>query len=290
MLLYRSQGWRGGRDHRGAVRRRTLVAGFCRIDGGRWTGWRGGALSEKKAADVTGRGSFGAELAQAACIVAFGKATALLITDKGVMVIDGRRHPEQGLQQDLKSGCIEEVFAARDFGDPLPGIIHHDRQVIGRADVAPGQDQIPMEALQSFGRGMVDAGMQGPGLGETPDPGKDRNGPLHVKSDCIAGLQVAHRTVAACPGIRPRRSDAFLRGGEGKRDVASAAPAGEGQAAGCKDGKCLPVWRGIIGLAQDRPIPGDAQPTKVLDDGGFIFGAASGPVGVFHPEQEAPSR
>ena len=58
------------------------------------------------------------------------------------MAISRRRQAEQGLQQPLDMGRLEEVVAADHLGHALQGVVDHDRQVIGHADVLAPQHNV----------------------------------------------------------------------------------------------------------------------------------------------------
>ena len=47
------------------------------------------------------------------------------------MAVGGGGRLQQLLQEDLAAGGVQQVGAAHDVGDPLPGVVHHHGQLVG---------------------------------------------------------------------------------------------------------------------------------------------------------------
>src|SRR5690606_632038 len=199
------------------------------------------------AADVVGAGAFVAELADGAGIVALGEPLAMFVADQAVVVVEGRRQAGKALEEDVDARRLEEVFPARDMGDALRGIVHHDREVIGRTHVAAGEDYVA-DAGQVVVAGCEHvAWMRRAGFEErqpespavrTVDPVAEAPaGVAHVEPEMCFGRSRRHRAGQAPAMLAPARSgidravgagdrDTLLRGGEGGVDVAAGAGAG----------------------------------------------------------------
>jgi hypothetical protein len=72
----------------------------------------------------------------------------------------------------------------------------------------------------------------------------------------------------------------------GGGDIPSGTEAGIENAQSLQAGDGGAVIVEMIGLPPHRPVPVEAQPGKILDDGGLEFGPAAGPVYVFNSQQE----
>jgi hypothetical protein len=99
------------------------------------------------------------------------------------------------------------------------------------------------------------------------------------------GPGVGHGAVAAGAGV-DRVRGVLLRRGEGGADLGAGAAAGVGEAEGGEPGEGSGVAGEVVGLAQDRLGPGEAEPGEVLVDGGLVGGAAASAVDVLDAEEE----
>ena len=72
----------------------------------------------------------------------FRQLAAVGIEHQRQVRITRRRQAERALQQDLARRGIEQVGAADDIGDPLRGIIDHDRQLVGPVAVRAAQHEV----------------------------------------------------------------------------------------------------------------------------------------------------
>ena len=61
------------------------------------------------------------------------------------MMVGRRWQVQQGLEQDLGVGGVEQVVAAYDIGNALPCIIDHDGQMVGDANVLAAEDDIAID-------------------------------------------------------------------------------------------------------------------------------------------------
>ena len=59
-----------------------------------------------------------------------------------MMLIDGRRKPQNLLQQNMDESGLSKVLATNDLGDLLVGIIHDNRKVVGRGHILARHDDI----------------------------------------------------------------------------------------------------------------------------------------------------
>ena len=191
----------------------------------------------------------------------------------------------------MDRGGLEEVGAAHDLLDLLRGVVHDDRHVVGRADVAPGEHDVAHAAHQRLGRHGVVPGRDRAGVAEPQGTGPS-HGAGHVEADGVVGLRLGHGAAAACAGVdQPvgavhRRALLWRR--ERRADVGAAAAAGVGEAHGREAPDGVGVERQALGLAEHRPGPGEAEPGQVLLDQGLPFGAGAGRVDVLDAQEEAP--
>jgi hypothetical protein len=75
-------------------------------------------------------------------VVALGQPLAGLVADQAVMVVVGHRQVQQCLQQHGGSPSPRTGRRRAPPGDPLRGVVHHHRQVVGGADVAPREHDV----------------------------------------------------------------------------------------------------------------------------------------------------
>ena len=196
---------------------------------------------------------------------------------------DRDRQSEERLQQAVEGRGVVEVGAADDVGDGLVGVVEDDGEVIGHADVAAGEDDVADIGQKCFGiNGMV-ARMDGPRLVEGEGAGGGESAG-EVEADRVAGAAVGHRAMPARAGINRRVFNAFLWGAEGGPDVGAGAAAGVGE--GGKSSERNGIAGYVLGLAQHRLGPGEAEPGEVLEDARLVFGAGAGGVKVFDSQEK----
>ena len=86
-----------------------------------------------------------AESAEREGVVAFGKAFALIVVDE-LMVMEFRLGEiEEGLQETVRVGRRQEVFAPGDVRDVLGRIVADDGEMVGGANVLAGENDVAEE-------------------------------------------------------------------------------------------------------------------------------------------------
>lgn len=131
--------------------------------------------------------------------MALGEAYALLVQDKGVVEIGWLWKAQQGLEDAVDVGGGEEVLAAGDVGDLLEGIVHHDGEVVGGANVLAGQDDIAEQAG-------IDGNLAVAGIGEGKRAGdlasfSGIEPPRGLLAGGEAGVSLILRDAAAGAGV-----------------------------------------------------------------------------------------
>ena len=127
----------------------------------------------------------------------------------------------------------------------------------------------------------------------------ERAGPGQRRRDIEAPGIIGHR---AAPLVALGRAEASAGAGVGDAhfplrraagpgdlglDLAPGAEARVQQPLSFEAGERVAVIVDMLGLAAQRPVPGEAEPGEVLDDRVVVFGAAAGMVDVLNPQQEA---
>jgi hypothetical protein len=198
---------------------------------------------------------------------------------------------QQGLQQALDVGGLEQVLAADHVGDPLQGVVQHHGQVIGHPDVLAGQDDVAgglgtggdQAGLAVGPRAFLDeaqvieAAQRAAGRVQRQPPGEGLAA-LQPRG-LLVGMQ---RTADERLGRLVRRAAdvQLLAGAKAAIDQALVAQHVDG-----------PVIVGqVLGLAAHRLFPFQAQPGQVLQDRGLEFGTAAGGVDVLDPQHEPAVR
>jgi hypothetical protein len=90
--------------------------------------------------------------ADGAGVVALGQPFAPVVADQAVVVVDRCGQAERRCRMTWILRGLEEVRAAGDMGDALGGVIDHDREVVGGAHVAAGEDDVA-DAVRERDRG-----------------------------------------------------------------------------------------------------------------------------------------
>ena len=121
-----------------------------------------------------------------------------VVADQPVVMPDRDRQAEQRLQQAVERRRREEVGAAHDVGDALVGVVDHDGQVVGGADVAAGEHDVAEAGRELAGS---TAWVPGP-TGRSRSRPAARRGPAHgeVEADRVAGPAPAIGRPRQVPG------------------------------------------------------------------------------------------
>lgn len=246
-----------------------------------------------------GEGEFGAELGggearlaegfQGDGAVALGETVSLGVGEEGVVVVGGGRQTEEGLEEAMEVGGLEEVFAADDVGDALEGVVHDDGEVVAGADVLADEDGVaeelgtgalispdgvvPREFAADFAEGPAQVEPQGVGFaggeaGSAFGLGQGATG---------AGVEGALAAVGCLTGAL----DLAL-------DVGAGAEAGVEETSPLKLGRGGGVVVEMLALEADRLLPLQSEPGEIVEDRRGVPGRAAGRIDVFDAEEEAP--
>lgn len=199
------------------------------------------------------------------------------------MVVLRHRQIEQGLQQAVDMGGLEQVFAAGHQRDALERVVDGNRQMVAGRDVAAGQNHV----AEDFRAGILPAFF-------LIVPGK-RPGALqgarHAQSKRKRGSFLGP-PLALCRGnqaVRIRRS-ALRRGVRGRECGIQLAP---GEKAAIEQPHFLQPLEGravifeMLRLPPDRLGPGQAEPAQIVEIAGLEFRLAARDVDILDPQQEA---
>lgn len=206
------------------------------------------------------------------------------------MQVGRRRQTEDMLKNPVGGRGREQVFASGHVGDFLEGIIDHDGQVVGCADVLAGEHHIiderriygvytvaevvESESLAEWGGGSC---VEAPAMGESG-------------SEFLSTLGWSESSAGPWVG----RFGAIVRGGS------DAGPFSLNLLAGAEAGVCealLPDgFQGILvgccagTLVHNLLVPIKAEPTEVLFNGFFVFGTHSRVIDILVSKKELASR
>lgn len=217
-------------------------------------------------------------------LVPLGVALSVRPHQQPMVMIDGFREFEQDLEQTLNGGRAEEIPAPDNPAHVLEGVVHHHRQVIGHPDIPPRQDNIASQiGLGDLKTSLAFWALPGLEKGQAANPAQ---GLPDIKSPCegvsvpqAAALFVKGQAFAEEHWLIPVRSPGHHLG-----DLTAGSKTPVGQA-----GRSQPLQRRVVGgaafgLAQQGPVPGDAQPVEILQNAALELRPASNAVYVLDPQ------
>ena len=161
----------------------------------------------------------------------------------------------------------------------LVRVVDHHREVIGGgADVLAAEHDVAESGEQRRGRARWRPACAGPVSSKSSGRRAERlERAREVEADGVAGRRVGHRRGRGrCRDRPPRRGGALLRRRERGADVGAGAAAGIGEAERGQPVERGGVARQVLGLAQDRLGPGEAEPGEVVADRRLVLRAAAG--------------
>ena len=219
------------------------------------------------------------------------------IENEAVMVIARRRKTKQLLQQAMQSRGMEQVASSHHVGDALGGIVDHHGQVIARRYLPPRENHVapggrvgddlaltdavavfvPEQPLWHLGQGPfhVEPQHSRPALGETTRP--------FDRVEMAAGARI-ERAAVGIGGAAPSGHE--RPGGARRLHGPARAETGKDELTSREFVQGRLVDGETVRLAPRRSRPSDAQPAKVLDDGGGEGFPAALAIDIFEPQQQ----
>jgi RNA polymerase sigma-70 factor (ECF subfamily) len=209
--------------------------------------------------------------------VALGEPAAIRAEDQRDVYVARDRKPEQLGKQHLSGRRFEEVIAADDLADAPIGIIDDDREVVCRNVVAAPEDEV------------VDR----PGLRAVQTVREGHRRRARVKAPRARRRRTpARRTLA----LRKRATGAAVgattiadvRRGRGEPHLRPCTPAGVRAACAAQLFGGLAVALPARALADDLPVPVEADRAQLAQLGALVLGTGALWVEILDPQQEAP--
>ena len=201
------------------------------------------------------------------------------------MVPDWHGQAEQRLEKTVERRRLAEIGAANHMGDALVGVVDNDREMIRDANVAPCEDDVARRGEKRRAVDGVDARIERPRLGQGEWTGGGE-GAGEIEADRVARTGLGHRAPAAGAGIDRRPRSALLRRGEGGANLGPGASAGVGEPDRRQPVECGGVAAQMLGLAQHRLGPAEAEPGKILEDRRLVLRAGAAAVDVLDAKKE----
>ena len=214
--------------------------------------------------------------------VPLGEAAAVTGQQQRQMVKLRGAQAQLAVKPELARRAGQKITAAHDLVDPHQGIVHNDRQLVGKHAVRPAQVKIPAVPGQILGAGAHVAVLKGDDLIGYPHPPGGGAG-LGALGD------LSRRQAAAGPGVDDLTVAAVGRTGGVK--LAAAAKAGVDQPAAGKLLKILRIDGTALALVDRRlgAVGGKAQPRQIIYDGVRIAARAALGVQILYAQQNLPA-
>src|SRR5690606_13670920 len=199
------------------------------------------------------------------------------------MPVGRRGGAERANDEQLPEGGLDQIGAAHDFGDAEFDVVHGAGELVaGQAVLAP--DEEVAEVASGYGASRAGgAVVEGDGLavGHAKAPVAGEAGGVERGRRGVGGRAKfgrVNRFVVERALVR--------RGDGGGFDFAARAVAGKDQSGGVQSGEGGAVGGQALALGDDRFLPDEPEPAKVLDEGGGEFRSAAGVVEIVVAQQQ----